>query len=77
VNIFGGIMSCATIAEGILAALKHQPLKIPLVVRMEGTNVEEGKKMLQTSGFKIVTAGNLAEAAKAAVEEVRRGHSHS
>ena len=77
VNIFGGIMNCATIAEGILSALKNKPLKIPLVVRMEGPNVEEGKRMLQESGFKIVTAGNLAEAAKAAVEEVGRGHSHS
>jgi succinyl-CoA synthetase beta subunit len=76
VNIFGGIMNCATIAEGILTALKNKPLSIPLVVRMEGTNVEEGKKMLQKSGLKIVTADNLADAATAVVKEVRHGHSH-
>lgn len=70
VNIFGGIMNCATIAEGILTALKNKPLSIPLVVRMEGTNVEEGKKMLQKSGLKIVTAGNLADAATAVVKEI-------
>jgi succinyl-CoA synthetase beta subunit len=76
VNIFGGIMSCATIADGILKALKSKPLKIPLVVRMEGTNVEEGKKMLKSSGLKIVTADNLADAATAVVKEVRHAHSH-
>lgn len=74
VNIFGGIMSCATIAEGILTALKQKPLSIPLVVRMEGTNVEEGKKMLRESGFKIITADHLAEAAATVVREVY-GHS--
>lgn len=76
VNIFGGIMSCATIAEGVLAALKNKPLSIPLVVRMEGTNVEEGRGMLQQSGLKIVTASNLSDAAEAVVREVQRGHSH-
>lgn len=76
VNIFGGIMSCATIAEGILSALKSQPLSIPLVVRMEGTNVEKGKELLEKSGLKIVTAGNLAEAASAVVKEVKRANSH-
>ena len=76
VNIFGGIMNCATIAEGILSALKSKPLSIPLVVRMEGTNVEEGKKMLQKSGLKIITASNLAEAAATVVKEVRHAHSH-
>ncbi|MGD0664890.1 MAG: ADP-forming succinate--CoA ligase subunit beta [Rhabdochlamydiaceae bacterium] len=76
VNIFGGIMSCATIADGILKALKSKPLKIPLVVRMEGTNVEEGKKMLKSSGLKIVTADNLADAAAAVVKEVRHGNTH-
>lgn len=76
VNIFGGIMNCATIAEGILTALKNKPLSIPLVVRMEGTNVAEGKKMLQNSGLKIITADNLANAATAVVKEVKHGHSH-
>lgn len=78
VNIFGGIMNCATIAEGILTALNHKPLLIPLVVRMEGTNVEEAKKMLQQSRLKIITADGLAEAAEAVVKEVQlNGHSHS
>lgn len=78
VNIFGGIMNCATIAEGILTALKQKPLTIPLVVRMEGTNVEEGKKMLRESGLKIVTADHLADAAERVVKEVKaHGHTHS
>jgi succinyl-CoA synthetase beta subunit len=79
VNIFGGIMNCATIAEGILKALKNKPLSIPLVVRMEGTNVAEGKRMLQESGLKIVTADNLAEAATKVMQEVKKegGHGHS
>lgn len=69
VNIFGGIMNCATIAEGILTALKEHPIKIPLVVRMEGTNVEQGKKMLEKSGLKILTADNLTDAATLVVKE--------
>ena len=75
VNIFGGIMSCATIAEGILTALKEHPIKIPLVVRMEGTNVEQGKKMLEKSGLKIHTADNLTDAAKLVVKEAH-AHTH-
>ena len=69
VNIFGGIMSCATIAEGILTALQDHPMKIPLVVRMEGTHVEEGKKMLKKSGLKIQTADRLEDAATLVVKE--------
>ncbi len=76
VNIFGGIMNCDTIAQGILTVLRHQPLSIPLVVRMEGTNVEEGKKMLRESGLKIVTADNLADAAVAVVKEARHGYTY-
>lgn len=64
VNIFGGIMNCATLAEGIIAAASEMEIKVPLVVRMEGTNVEEGKKMLQKSNLSIVTADGLAEAAE-------------
>lgn len=75
VNIFGGIMNCATIAEGILVALKEHPIKIPLVVRMEGTNVEQGKKMLEKSGLKILTADNLTDAATRVVKEAH-AHSH-
>ncbi len=77
VNIFGGIMSCGTIAEGILTALKEHPIKIPLVVRMEGTNVEEGKKMLEKSGLKIHTVDKLEDAANLVVKEAHRNaHSH-
>lgn len=75
VNIFGGIMSCATIAEGILEALKKKPLQIPLVVRMEGTHVEEGKALLKKSRLKIITADDLAEAASVVVKEAN-AHSH-
>lgn len=64
VNIFGGIMNCATLAEGIIAAASEMEIKVPLVVRMEGTNVEEGKKMLEKSNLSIVTADALAEAAE-------------
>lgn len=75
VNIFGGIMNCATIAEGVLSASSELSIKIPLIVRLEGTNVEEGKKMLKKSGLKITTADSLQEAAKKVVEELN-GHSH-
>ena len=51
VNIFGGIMSCATLAEGIIAAAKELGVKVPLIVRLEGTHVEEGKKLIRESGF--------------------------
>jgi len=64
VNIFGGIMRCDIIAEGIIAAAREVSLSVPLVVRLEGTNVELGKKMLSTSGLAIVSADNLADAAE-------------
>lgn len=64
VNIFGGIMNCATLAEGIIKAAAEVSLKVPLVVRMEGTNVEMGKKMLQESGLKIAIANDLRDAAE-------------
>ena len=65
VNIFGGIMRCDTIAEGVIAACKAIDLTVPLVVRMKGTNEELGKKMLNDSGLPIVTAESMADAAKA------------
>ena len=68
VNIFGGIMRCDTIAEGIVAAAKEMNLTIPLVVRLEGTNVEQGKEILAHSGLEITSAADLDEAAKKAVE---------
>merc|ERR1712216_830006 len=63
VNIFGGIMKCDVIAEGVVAATKEVGLKIPLVVRLEGTNVEQGKKLIAESGLDIVTANDLDDAA--------------
>ena len=65
VNIFGGIMRCDTIAEGVIAACKAVNLNVPLVVRMKGTNEELGKKMLKDSGLPIITAESMADAAKA------------
>lgn len=68
INIFGGIMNCATIAEGVIHAAKEMDLKIPLVVRLEGTNVEEGKKIIGQSALRIIAASDLEDAAKKAVE---------
>ncbi|MBI5542463.1 MAG: ADP-forming succinate--CoA ligase subunit beta [Deltaproteobacteria bacterium] len=67
VNIFGGIMKCDVIAEGIVEAAKVVQLQIPLVVRLEGTNVEKGKQILKGSGLKIIPADNLREAAQKAI----------
>ena len=64
VNIFGGIMNCATLADGIIAAMVEMGIKVPLVVRMEGTNVEEGKRLLEQSKLPIITADGLALAAE-------------
>lgn len=71
VNIFGGIMKCDTIAAGIIAAAKQVRLAVPLVVRLEGTNVELGKKMLRESGIALVTADDLDDAAVKAVAQVK------
>jgi succinyl-CoA synthetase beta subunit len=68
VNIFGGIMNCATIAEGVIHAAKEQHIKIPIVVRLEGTNVEEGKRLFKESHLKILTADNLQKGAELAVQ---------
>ncbi len=70
VNIFGGIMKCDTIAEGVIKAVKDVGLKMPLVVRLEGTNVELGKKMLAESGLNIIAATDMADGAKKAVAAV-------
>ena len=67
VNIFGGIVRCDMIAKGVINAVKKTGLKIPLVVRLEGTNVEEGKRLLKESGLPIITAANLTEAGEKAV----------
>jgi succinyl-CoA synthetase beta subunit len=71
VNIFGGIMKCDIIAEGIVAAAKEVNLSVPLVVRLEGTNVQQGKDILANSGLPIVAANDLGDAAKKIVAEVR------
>jgi len=71
VNIFGGIMKCDIIAEGIVAAAKEISLSVPLVVRLEGTNVELGKKILAESGLAITSADNLADAAEKVVKAVK------
>ncbi|MBI1272868.1 MAG: ADP-forming succinate--CoA ligase subunit beta [Alphaproteobacteria bacterium] len=72
VNIFGGIMRCDVIAEGIVAAAKEVSLHVPLVVRLEGTNVDLGKKILAESGLPIVSADNLADAAEKAVKAIKK-----
>ena len=71
VNIFGGIMRCDVIAEGIVAAAREVSLHVPLVVRLEGTNVDLGKKILADSGLPIVAAEDLADAAKKIVDSVK------
>ena len=68
VNIFGGIMNCATVAEGVIEAAKVLTIKVPLVVRLEGTNVEEGRRLLKESGLNIVSTNTLAEAAQTVVK---------
>ena len=71
VNIFGGIMKCDIIAEGIVAAAKEVDLSVPLVVRLEGTNVEKGKEILANSGLPIVSADDLGDAAQKIVAQVK------
>ena len=71
VNIFGGIMRCDIIAEGVVAAVREVGLKVPLVVRLEGTNVEEGKAILRYSGLNVIAANDLADAAEKVVAAVR------
>src|SRR5262252_7158499 len=72
VNIFGGIMKCDVIATGVVEAAKVVGLKVPLVVRLEGTNVELGKKILADSGLPIISAANMAEAAEKVVAATKR-----
>uniref|UniRef100_A0A7S0RH32 Succinate--CoA ligase [ADP-forming] subunit beta, mitochondrial n=1 Tax=Chlamydomonas leiostraca TaxID=1034604 RepID=A0A7S0RH32_9CHLO len=72
VNIFGGIMKCDVIASGIVNAAKQVGVKVPLVVRLEGTNVERGKEILRTSGVAIVAADDLDDAAKKAVAQIKK-----
>ena len=71
VNIFGGIMRCDIIAEGVIAAVKEVGLQVPLVVRLEGTNVDQGKAILNDSGLNVIAANDLADAADKIVKAVR------
>ncbi len=71
VNIFGGIMRCDIIAEGVIAAVKEMGLQVPLVVRLEGTNVEIGKEIIQSSGLNVIAADNLSDAAQKIVKAVK------
>ncbi len=72
VNIFGGIMKCDVIAEGIIAAAREVALSVPLVVRLEGTNVDKGKEILAGSGLPIIAADNLADAAEKVVDATQK-----
>jgi succinyl-CoA synthetase beta subunit len=71
VNIFGGIMRCDTIATGIVEAIKEVGLEVPLVVRLEGTNVELGKEIIEKSGLDVVNADSLLDGAKKILELTR------
>lgn len=73
VNIFGGIVNCAIIANGIVNASKTIGLKVPIVVKLEGTNVHAARKILQDSGLPIKTASDLDQAAKLAIEALKQG----
>ena len=73
VNIFGGIMKCDIIAEGIIAATQDLKLHVPLVVRLEGTNVEKGKQLLQSSGLNIIPADNLSDGASKIIQAIKKG----
>ncbi len=73
VNIFGGIMRCDIIADGIVAAAKEVALSVPVVVRLEGTNVAQGKEILAKSGLAIISANDLADAAQKIVKAVKGG----
>jgi len=76
VNIFGGIMKCDTIAAGIIEAVKEVEVKVPLVVRLEGTNVKLGKKMLDDSGLALTTADSMADAAEKVVAATKKRSTH-
>ena len=71
INIFGGIMRCDVLAEGVVEAAKETKIEVPLVVRLAGTNFKEGKKILDNSGLKIISASDLADAAKKVVDAIK------
>jgi succinyl-CoA synthetase beta subunit len=71
VNIFGGIMKCDTIAEGVISAAKEVQIKVPLVVRLEGTNVDKGRAMLESSGLNIISASSMGDGAQKVVKAMK------
>src|SRR5205807_7852854 len=71
INIFGGILRCDVLAAGVIAAVKELGVPVPIVIRMEGTNVEEGKRLLRDSGMNFTTADSMDEAAKKVVHLAR------
>ena len=71
INIFGGIMRCDVLAQGVVNAVKETNLSVPLVVRLAGTNVEQGKEILKKSNIKIISANNLSDAAKKIIEATK------
>src|SRR5262249_44804785 len=71
INIFGGIMKCDVLAEGVVAAVKEVGLNVPLVVRLEGTNVTEGKRIIRESGLNVISADDLEDAARKIVKAVK------
>jgi len=71
INIFGGIMRCDVIAQGVVDAAKEINISVPLVVRLAGTNFKEGKEILDNSGLKLISAENLDDAAKKIVEAIK------
>ena len=71
INIFGGIMRCDILAQGVVEAAKEIKINVPLVVRLAGTNFQKGKKILNNSGLKIISANNLGDAAKKIVEAIK------
>jgi succinyl-CoA synthetase beta subunit len=68
INIFGGILRCDVLAQGVIAAVRELEVRIPIVIRMEGTNVEEGKRLLKESGMNFTTADSMGEAAATVVK---------
>jgi succinyl-CoA synthetase beta subunit len=74
INIFGGILRCDVLAEGVIAAVKELGVRVPVVIRMEGTNVEKGKQMLRESGLNFTTADSMGEAAEKVVAAARPAH---
>jgi succinyl-CoA synthetase beta subunit len=71
INIFGGILRCDTLAKGLVEAISEVEVKFPLVIRMEGTNVEIGRKILNESGLKLIVAATMQEAARKVIAEIR------